>query len=36
MVLFYRAEDDFNEAKFFDDIEEKIDNFYFQFPKQVA
>ena len=26
MVLFYRAEDDFNEAKFFDDIEDAQDS----------
>jgi predicted ATPase len=26
MVLFYRAEDDFNEAKFFDDLEDAQDS----------
>ena len=26
MVLFYRAEDDFNEAKFFEDIEDAQDS----------
>ena len=26
MVLFYRAKDDFNEAKFFDDIEDAQDS----------